>query len=109
MTYMSVKFHIDSAGSFLFFFLIFSHRESFFVCKPFVVDFPSHSSVFDPIDPIYSKLFDVVAAAELSSIDVEAKSEQGKQSRPKVIFFKSRQRRGKSLKVYSQNYFHWLN
>ena len=53
--------------------------------------FSSHLSVFDPIDqidpidPIDSKLFDEVAAAELSNIDVGAKSEQGTQSKPKII------------------------
>ena len=73
------------------FYFIFSHRESFFVCKPFVVNFSSHSSVFDsidqidPIDRIDSKWFDEVAAAELSNIDVGAKSEQGTQSKPEII------------------------
>ena len=75
--------------------IIFSHFESFFVCKPVVADFSSHSSVFDPIDQIDridridSKLFDEVAAAELSNIDVGAKSEQGTQSIPKVISYES--------------------
>ena len=53
------------------------------------MDFSSHSSVFDPIDRIDSKLFDEVAAAELSNIDVGAKSEQGTRSIPKVIFYES--------------------
>ena len=57
--------------------------------------FSSHLSVFDPIDQldpidrIDSKLFDEVAAAELSNIDVGAKSEQGTRSIPKVIFYES--------------------
>ena len=85
---MSFKFHMVRAEKFFVFFFIFSHCESFFVCKPFVVDFSSHSSVFDPIDQIDpidridSKLFDEVAAAELSNIDVGAKSGQGTQSKP---------------------------
>ena len=55
------------------------------------MNFSSHSSVFDPIDQIDpidridSKLFDEVAAAELSNIDVGAKSEQGTQSKPKIV------------------------
>ena len=78
-----------------FVFSIFSHRESFFVCKPFVLDFSIRLRFFDPIDKIDpidwidSKLFHEVAAAELSNIDVGAKSEQGKQSRPKLIFYES--------------------
>ena len=85
---MSFKFHMVRAEKFFF---IFSHCESFFVCKPFVVDFSSHSSVFDPIDQIDPidlidlKLFDEAAAAELSNNDVGAKSEQGTQSKPKII------------------------
>ena len=79
----------------VFFLIIFSHCESFFVCKPFVLDFSSRLSVFDPtdqidpIDRIDSKLFDEVAAAELSNIDVGAKSEQGTQLIPEVIFYES--------------------
>ena len=94
--YMIFKFHMVSAEKlYALFFSIFSHCESFFVCKPFVLDFSIRLRVFDPIDKIDpidwidSKLFHEVAAAELSNIDVGAKSEQGKQSIPKVIFYES--------------------